>query len=144
MNSASERDDLVRALGLLIGAAVFEIFVLSETMFRLLKALAQWPLFPQLVILALPRFVVMALLVAVIGRFQKRSLFVVFLVTYAVLLLVRFDQAEVLVEWDSTIGAGRATLPYVSGLLGALLGFWLRRKSVISRPAAQEKPSSHG
>lgn len=143
MDSASTRNEIIRFLGLLIATAVLEIFVLSGTMFRLLKISALWPLLPQLLVLAMPRFVVMALLVAALGHFRKRLSFLVFLVAYTVLLLVRFDQAEVLVDWGSTIGASRATLPYIAGLIGAVLGIWLGRKAAVLRTAASEKQSLH-
>ena len=143
MDSASTRNEAIRLLGLLIAAALLEALVISGAMFRLLVASAQWSPPPQLLVLALPRFVVMAVLVGALGRFRKLWSLLVFLVAYAGLLLVRFDQTEAFVDWENTLGASRATLPYLGGLIGAMLGLWLGRRAVISRATAPEKSSLH-
>lgn len=139
MTSINVRGEIVRVLGLLVAIVVLEVLVLSEIMFRLLAAVTQWPVFPQLLISVVPRLVAMAVLVGVLGRFRSRWAFLIFLVAYSGLLLVRFDQSEVFVDWGSTIGASRATLPYVGGLIGVVLGFWIGRVSAISRATAVEK-----
>lgn len=143
MSFANAGNEILRLLVLAIAAVVLEIFVLSGMMFSLLKTSAQWSLPLQLLILALPRFAVMTLLVAVLGPFQQRLWSGVFLALYAVMLLIRFNQAEVFVDWSSTIGASRATLPYVAGLAGAIFGFWLRRRAAGSLGAPPAKSSLH-
>lgn len=142
MAFASARQENSRWLLLAGGAAILEIFVLSGTMFSLLKTSAQWPPPLQLLTLMVPRFVVMALLTTALGPFRKRVWVAAFLVLYAALLLVRFSQAEAFVNWDSTIAASRATLPYLAGFAGAVFGIWLRRKAATSGAAGAERLSS--
>jgi hypothetical protein len=143
MSFAKSGNEKLRLLLLVMAAIVVEIFVLSGAMFSLLKTSAQWSLPLHLSVLVLPRFAVMTLLVAVMGPFQTRLWFGVFLALYAILLLVRFNQAEVIVEWTSAVGASRATLPYLAGFAGAICGFWLRRRAVGSFDASSAKPSLH-
>jgi hypothetical protein len=139
---ANAGNEKLRLLVLLIAAVILEVAVLSGAMFSLLGASAMWSPPAQLLALVVPRFLVMLLLVAALGPFRNRLWFGVFLALYAVLLLVRFKQAEAFVAWDSAIGASRATLPYVAGIVGAILGFWLRHRGADARNAMSEKSSS--
>src|SRR3569833_1051618 len=111
-----------RLLVLVIAAAIIEILIISGTMFSLLERTAQWWWPHTMLALALPRFSVMTLLAALLGPFQQWRWFGMFLALYALLLFVRFNHAEVFFDWSSAIGASRATLPYVAGLAGAILG----------------------
>lgn len=142
MGFASLGNEKLRLLTLVIVSAAIELFVLSGSMFSLLKTSALWSPPLQLLALLLPRFVVMTLLVVALGPFRK-GLRVGFLALYALLLLVRFSRAEAYVDWGSTIGAGRATLPYVAGPVGAIFGFWLRRTGAGSGVPASKNPPSH-
>lgn len=142
MGFASAWNEKLRLFTLVIAAAILEIFVLSGSMFSLLETSAPWSPPLQLLALMVPRFVVMTLLVVALGPF-RRGLWVGFLALYALLLLVRFSQAEAYVDWGSAIGASRATLPYAAGLVGAILGFWLRRTVVASGVPATKNPPSH-
>jgi hypothetical protein len=141
MGFTSMRNESTRLLVLAVAVAVLEIIVLPRAMFGLLKAAAQWSPPLQMLVLMLPRLVVVSVLAAALGPFRKALWFSGFLGLYAVWLLVRFNQTEVYVDWDSAIAVGRATLPYVAGLVGAVLGFWLRRGATPRRDASE--PSVH-
>lgn len=132
MDSTSASSEAIRLVGLLVAALAVELFVLSPVMFWLLATSVQWPLVLQLLVIAIPRFLAMAILVSIIGRFRRQWPIAVFTVAYVGMLLVRFDRTEAFVDWGDTIGAARAILPYLGGLLGAVLGLWLARSAVVS------------
>jgi hypothetical protein len=121
-------NEMRNALGLLFAVALVENLLLPGVLIWLPVATASWPPFASLLALAMPRFVTMVLLTSVLGRFREKLSLAIFLVLYAGLLVFRFTRAEVFVNWSSTIAVSRATVPYVAGLLGSLLGFWLTAK----------------
>jgi hypothetical protein len=140
---ANSRNENARLLVLAVAVAVLEIVVLPRVMFGLLKIAAQWSPPLQMLVLMIPRLAIAAVLVAALGPFRQGLWFSVFLVLYTVVLLVRFNQTEIYVNWDSAIAVGRATLPYLAGLAGAVLGFWSRHRGATLRRDASEKPSVH-
>ena len=139
MDCTSTRGESIRLLGLIVIVVLLEYFVVSGAEFRLLMLSAPWPPLPQLLVLALPRFVAMAVVVGALGQFRKLWSLSVFLVAYAALLSVRFDQTELFVDWGDALGTSRATLPYLGGLIGAILGLWLGPRMAVSRGTAPEQ-----
>lgn len=135
MSFTSASNEKLRWVLLAIGAALLEWTLLGHAVFKLAVATAQWSEWAQVFAVAMPRLVAMALLVAVFGPYQKLRWFSLFMVVYAALLLVRFQQIEVFVAWSDAIAASRATLPYVGGIAGALFGFCSRYKAVGPREA---------
>jgi hypothetical protein len=125
---ANERTELRQLLLLAAASLAVELFLLPGMMFRLLAASAEWPVPLQLLALFLPRFIVMLALVLLFGPFRKGLWFGGVLAAYTALAVVRFYQSEAFVDWNSAIAASRATLPYVAGIVGTILAFWLRRK----------------
>jgi len=120
--------EMLNVLGLLFAVVMIEYFLLPSVSFWLAESTASWPLFASLPVSAIPRFVTMVLLTSVLGRFRRKSTLAIFLVLYIYLLFFRFTKAEEFVNWNSTITVTQVIVPYVAGLLGALLGFWLTAK----------------
>lgn len=123
-----------RRLLLLTAAAVAaELFLLPQIMFELVVVSSQWAVAMQLLILCLPRFGVMLALVGLFGPFRKGRWFGAFLAAYIMLLLLNFYQIEAYVNWSSGIAASQATLPYVAGVVGALLALSFGRKEQTNK-----------
>lgn len=99
MTFANSSNENLRLLLLAGIAAVLEFLLVPRLVSGLLLQSAQWPIWAHLLVIAL----------------------------YAVLLLVRFNQGEVYVNWEDTVAGVRATLPYLAGLVGIAMGFWVRR-----------------
>ena len=129
MDFVSARTEVRRLMLLAAAALTIELVMMPELMFKLLTASREWSVLLQLLALLSPRFVVMLVLVLMCGPFRKTLWFSGFLVAYVALLVVQFFRAEVFVEWSSATAASGATLPYVAGVVGALLAFWIIRKS---------------
>lgn len=127
MDFTNERTELRRLLLLAAAALAIELVLLPGIMFNLLVVSSEWSASLYLLVLFLPRFIVMLALVLVFGPFRKGLWFSGSLAAYTVFLVVRFYQSEAFVDWSSMIAASRATLPYASGVAGAVLAFWVRR-----------------
>jgi hypothetical protein len=121
------RNEMLRLGLLLIAAILFELFILSRVTFSLLATSAEWALWLHFIVLLVPRLLAMVLLVASAGPFQRLPWFAAFLAAYGAVLLVSFNRVETFVNWDSSVAAMRATLPYIAGVCGAVFGFWIRR-----------------
>ena len=128
MDSDNQRTELRRLLILAALALAVELLVMPTVIWKLLEVSGSWSPMSQITVLLVPRFVVMGILVFALGPFQNRAWFVGISAIYCILLLVRFRQSEVFVNWGDAIAVSRAVLPYLAGLLGLGLGFLLRRK----------------
>lgn len=127
MTFANSSNENLRLLALAAIAATLEFLILPRFMSGLLLQSAQWPIWAHLLVISVPRLLLMAVLVAALGPFRRRAVFGVFIALYAALLLVRFKQSEVYVNWEDMVAGSRATLPYLAGLVGIVIGFWVRR-----------------
>jgi hypothetical protein len=123
-NSSNENLRLLLLAGI---AAVLEFLLVPRLVSGLLLQSAQWPIWAHLLVISVPRLLLMAVLVAALGPFRWRAVVGVFIVLYAVLVLVRFNQGEVYVNWEDAVAGSRATLPYLAGLVGIAMGFLVRR-----------------
>jgi hypothetical protein len=131
VNFAKPNNEMTRLVLLLGITAVVELFVLPRFSTELLEQSSQWPMAAHLLAISAPRLVLTAILVALLGPFLRRSSIGVFVAVYGLLLFARFWQTEVYVDWENTVAATRAIVPYVAGLLGALVGFGARRRPMV-------------
>jgi hypothetical protein len=124
---AKSGNENVRLLWLAGTAAAVELVVVPLFASDLLLRSAQWPSWAHLLVISLPRLLLMTVLVAALGPFRSRALFGAFVVLYAALLFFRFRQVELYINWEDPVAWSRATLPYVGGLIGVAVGFWMRK-----------------
>lgn len=132
MTFAKPDNESIRLLLLAGIVAALELVVLPLFTSDLLMQSAQWPAGLHLLAISAPRLLLMAMLVAVLGPFRRRALFGAFVALYALLLFTRFKQREVYVNWEDLIAGGRATLPYLAGVVGIAIGFWVRRGRIVA------------
>ena len=140
MTFAKPGNENLRLLLLAGIVAAIEIVVLPLFTSDLLMQSAQWPTWAHLLAISVPRLLLIAVLVAVLGPYRNRAWLAGFAVLYAVFLFVRFRQSEVYVNWDDVVAASRATLPYLAGMVGLGIGLAVRRSRAIADPGTNPKP----
>jgi hypothetical protein len=121
----NEHTELRRLMLLAVVALATELLLMPGAVFKLQLASAEWPASMQLVVILLPRFVVMLALVLIFGPFRNGHWFSGLLAAYGALVVTTFYRTEAFVAWSSAMAASRATLPYVAGVFGAGLAFWI-------------------